>query len=699
MSTFTLAAAFFLLFTAAGVIWLNPRRFSNQAFSLVSIILAAWLGCVYQAMEAGAIIAKGGEANLVYWLRNINLVAAFLPGVIWLQTTAIIESEKPTRKIFARMIPWSALTIMLCALTFQETFLVESTGDRLTRGAAYITYITIATISISYCLYQSYYKLHTLKGIRRTELQFLSFSIGTAALMLALFNTIGNIFDIRTLNRSSIVIVFAAYVLIACALIFHRVFNARQIFAFLVQKTILAGLLCFGIIYLPAVVMPALTNPSAQVFSILASTAGVIWLNRRSQRLLGIDGDQMIADMRRSLIDLSLEEANTEKRRLACERMLVEHFSASEIIVHSQDKSARSRRPLALPKFSAAYHCLAKTSWATPESLQRQRSSPASQELRDFLAAQSLGVMVAVPRGSLNPSLIVALGIKTNDAPFTYPEVLRLQNIAELMDNMLTRSQLSTQAALQAKMEHLAMMSRGLAHDLKNLITPISSYLVHTKARHQFGTLEAGVHESAQRSVNVMNEYVREALLFSENMALTYESVHIGRIFADVRAITSSRGEQAGVRVETVITAIEFVQADGVLLQRMLANLVTNAIDASPRGSEVTVHIRPSSIGWIRLQVIDHGCGIPAEHMERIFDPYFTTKEFGETMRGFGLGLTITQKIVQLHQGKISVQSIPGRGATITIDLPDSPRGMTTASRSEDLAPALNVHNNAHYES
>ena len=673
MSIFTLVAAFFLLFTAAGVIWLNPRRFSNQAFSLISIILAAWLGCVYKAMEAGAAIAQGRDADLVYWLRSINLVAAFLPIGIWLQMSAIIEDNARTRQMLVRAIPLLLLAIILWFLTFHKSFVTQGNDGRLARGSAYILYTSLALCAFSVTFYKAYKKLSGLKGIRRTELQFLSFTVGFALLALGLFNALGSIFDIRILNRSSIVIVFAAYVIIAGTLIFHRVFNARQIFAFLAQKTILIGLLCFGIIYSPTIFTPILSQDTAQVLSILVSSAGVIWLNAESKKWLGIDNDLIIADMRRTLTNLALREPNTEKRLIACERILIDHFSASGIMVQTPEGDKLKPKSPPIDKSSAAYDCLSKTNWATPESLQRRRSSFGSQELREFMAAQSLGVIVAVPRGSLNPSLIVGLGTKINDTPFTYPEVLRLQNFAELMDNILARSQLTTQAALQAKLEHLAMMSRGLAHDMKNLITPISAYLIHTEVRHRPGSDEAKVHFAAQHSVDVMNDYVREALFFSENMALKYESVSIPRILADVRGITASRSEQAGVVVTTVLSAVDAVQADGALLKRMLVNLVANAIDASPRGGKVTVYASTGEAGWIKLQVVDQGCGIPAEHLERIFDPYYTTKVVGETARGFGLGLTITQKIVQLHQGKISVRSGPGQGAAITIDLPDSP--------------------------
>ena len=112
--------------------------------------------------------------------------------------------------------------------------------------------------------------------------------------------------------------------------------------------------------------------------------------------------------------------------------------------------------------------------------------------------------------------------------------------------------------------------------------------------------------------------------------------------------------------------------ADRALLQRLLSNLVVNATDASAAGSTVVLRIAELRPGWFRLQVCDHGSGISPENLGRIFDPYFTTKEFGNDTRGFGLGLTICQKIVQLHHGVIAVESEPGRGTTIHVDLPQA---------------------------
>jgi signal transduction histidine kinase len=106
-----------------------------------------------------------------------------------------------------------------------------------------------------------------------------------------------------------------------------------------------------------------------------------------------------------------------------------------------------------------------------------------------------------------------------------------------------------------------------------------------------------------------------------------------------------------------------------VLVQRLLGNLVSNSIDASTESQTVSVSVSRVGVNWVRFEVRDAGCGIPAEYISRVFDPYFTTKNFGQEAKGFGLGLTIAHKIVLLHRGVINIQSKPGETRVI-VDFP-----------------------------
>jgi signal transduction histidine kinase len=106
------------------------------------------------------------------------------------------------------------------------------------------------------------------------------------------------------------------------------------------------------------------------------------------------------------------------------------------------------------------------------------------------------------------------------------------------------------------------------------------------------------------------------------------------------------------------------ISADADLLHRALSNLILNAMDAMPEGGMLSVTALPRE-GVARIRISDTGKGLTPEECERLFTPYYTTKEYGT-----GLGLAIVQSIVTDHSGTISVESRPGAGATFVMDLP-----------------------------
>jgi signal transduction histidine kinase len=110
----------------------------------------------------------------------------------------------------------------------------------------------------------------------------------------------------------------------------------------------------------------------------------------------------------------------------------------------------------------------------------------------------------------------------------------------------------------------------------------------------------------------------------------------------------------------------ETVRADGEQLGRVVQNLVLNAIDAMPQGGELTIRTRRHG-AVVRLDVADTGEGLTDEERERLFTPYYTTKQHGT-----GLGLAIVQSVIADHSGRVWVDSEPGRGSTFHIELPES---------------------------
>jgi signal transduction histidine kinase len=123
------------------------------------------------------------------------------------------------------------------------------------------------------------------------------------------------------------------------------------------------------------------------------------------------------------------------------------------------------------------------------------------------------------------------------------------------------------------------------------------------------------------------------------------------------------------------------VLADGDQLEQVLLNLLSNAVDAMPRGGTVRITLAPEPDDHVSFSVSDEGVGIPEEIRDSIFDPFFSTKEIG---KGTGLGLSISYGIVRDHGGDILLESQPGRGTTFRVVLPRSGRAAKDAHRPPD---------------
>jgi PAS domain S-box-containing protein len=146
--------------------------------------------------------------------------------------------------------------------------------------------------------------------------------------------------------------------------------------------------------------------------------------------------------------------------------------------------------------------------------------------------------------------------------------------------------------------------------------------------------------------------------------------------------IVAGLARDRDVTIETDLGPIPTVSCAPGKIHQVVLNLLINAVDASPRGSTVTLRTRPDGPDGVAIEVIDHGEGIAEANRGRIFDPFFTTKPVGQ---GTGLGLSISYGIVQDHGGRIEVESTRGEGSRFTVHLPLRPpqraRSATAAIR------------------
>ncbi len=300
------------------------------------------------------------------------------------------------------------------------------------------------------------------------------------------------------------------------------------------------------------------------------------------------------------------------------------------------------------------------------------RSSPLARQAREQLAA--FGASYCIPLSSEGETFGLLLVGRKADEQFTANDISLLIALVKSMSLIVNQIRLKTQIQQAHELDLLGRMSRGMAHDLNNLLTPVWTLLQLTTENGNTEPRDDELLPVALSNVTTMRAYIKEALFFSENLR---PDVQLGRLDLVVRqaaeAGRASRTKEIALTTETPGEAL--VEMDEVLIQRLIANLVSNAIDASPHGAAIRVQLEhlaksEASREWWRVRVIDQGEGIPKENLGRILTPYFTTKNRGDQNRGFGLGLAICRKIVNLHGGQLNISSQVRKGTVVQFDLP-----------------------------
>ncbi|HLP02730.1 MAG TPA: ATP-binding protein [Opitutaceae bacterium] len=243
------------------------------------------------------------------------------------------------------------------------------------------------------------------------------------------------------------------------------------------------------------------------------------------------------------------------------------------------------------------------------------------------------------------------------------------------------REVLQEQLLHAQRMEAVGEFAGGVAHDFNNCLTSIVCWLQLSK---QDLPHEHPVQEQLDLSLNSVAHaasVVRQLLAYSQQSSEPIAEIRLGELLSESLMLLRS-GLPRTIELQLHVSGVDDrVMADRTQLLQVVMNLLNNARDAMGQKGTLTIgladvrlpsaetpranHLPPGD--YVRLSVRDTGTGIPPEHIERIFKPFFTTKPAG---KGTGLGLAVVQSVVSRHNGTVWVESEPGRGAIFHVLLP-----------------------------
>jgi two-component system NtrC family sensor kinase len=240
-----------------------------------------------------------------------------------------------------------------------------------------------------------------------------------------------------------------------------------------------------------------------------------------------------------------------------------------------------------------------------------------------------------------------------------------------IMDDITERVALESQLTQADKLSSIGLLAAGVAHEVNTPLAVISSYAQMLSKQLQGDTQKGALLEKITRQTFRASEIVNNLLNFSRTSGAEFCDVDINKIILDTLALLEHQFKTTRIQVQDELSGhLPLITGNAGRLQQVFLNLFLNARDAMPGGG--TLRIATSNGEAVSVLVSDTGSGIAQEHIQRIYDPFFTTKTTprqGEA-RGTGLGLSVTYGIIQEHSGKIRVESRPGEGTTFYLDFP-----------------------------
>ncbi|MGQ0667681.1 MAG: ATP-binding protein [Nitrospiraceae bacterium] len=258
-----------------------------------------------------------------------------------------------------------------------------------------------------------------------------------------------------------------------------------------------------------------------------------------------------------------------------------------------------------------------------------------------------------------------------------YRELEQLNQTLEQRVQQRTRELQTANDKLQELDRLKSMFVSIVSHELRTPMTSIKGYvenlldgLTGALTEKQSRSLERVKH-NIDRLTRMLNELLDLSKIEAGRMELHFVPVSLCDVAADVvESYQAAAREKAITLRATSRQSVPLVNGDADTLNRILTNLIHNAIKFTPEGGEIRVESHVRDEAYVETSVIDSGCGIPSHERDKVFDKFYWSESVPVEARGAGLGLAIAKNLVELHGGTIRLDSAPGEGSHFSFTIP-----------------------------
>ncbi len=301
----------------------------------------------------------------------------------------------------------------------------------------------------------------------------------------------------------------------------------------------------------------------------------------------------------------------------------------------------------------------------------------ASPGFREGISKQCAAIMLqGVERGTIEVHYLEERPPQ-DEGPFLREERNLIEAVAHQLGAIvkrkqteLERSQLQEQLLHADRLATIGFLAAGVAHELNEPLGNILGFAELAAKCPELPDMARGDLSKIEKAALHAREIIKKLLVFARQMPPAKTQVDINRVVRDGIFFLEARCQKAGIEVVYALDPhVPRILADASQLNQVLVNLVVNALQAMPEGGHLQLGTKATD-EHVVLRVSDTGAGMTRDVLDRVFVPFFTTKDVGE---GTGLGLAVAHGIVASHGGMIHIESTPGQGTCVEVRLPVAP--------------------------
>ncbi|WP_256217743.1 ATP-binding protein [Paenibacillus sp. OV219] len=238
-----------------------------------------------------------------------------------------------------------------------------------------------------------------------------------------------------------------------------------------------------------------------------------------------------------------------------------------------------------------------------------------------------------------------------------------IRAIASITRDMTGRNKMEELLRRSEKLTTVGQLAAGVAHEIRNPLTTLRGFLQLQLETSKLNTMHVDLMLSEIDRINLI---VGEFLILAKPQAARFEEKDVRFILGDVISLLDSQAHLCNIEFLTAFEQAEcIISCEENQLKQVFINVIKNAIEAMPAGGQITIEVKRDMPNHVKVVIIDEGIGIPEDRIPMLGNPFYTDKD-----KGTGLGIMVSQRIIQSHQGALEIKSKVGAGTKVMITLP-----------------------------